>query len=284
MAGFCVSCGAALSGTFCNKCGARAISAGAPAPTSAPAPVVAPPVASTSSGLGKVLLWVGGILLLLVVIGTAAAMYGVYWVKHKVAAYSSAVTGNSGATMKVVQHGKSCQLLSTAELQQFLGVTVEKSEEIVENDTPGCAYYTSPGAFKELQKMAAEQARKQSDEVNSRPGPKRDNFAALLKNANEMEGMIKTLGLTQTPEDGKVFSFVVDTTHGQDRWSAERLIEKTVPGFEEIQGVGDHAMFGAFGHALYVLKGDTIIQLDTLWVPDAHTRGAQIANKIVSKL
>ena len=77
MAGFCVSCGAALSGTFCNKCGARAISAGDRAPTSAPAPVIAPPVASTSSGLGKVLLWVGGILLLLVVIGTAAAMYGV---------------------------------------------------------------------------------------------------------------------------------------------------------------------------------------------------------------
>ena len=43
-------------------------------------------------------------------------------------------------------------------------------------------------------------------------------------------------------------------------------------------------MFGAFGHALYVLKGDTIIQLNTLWVPDAHTRGAQIANKIVSNL
>src|SRR5579864_2423631 len=187
MPGFCVSCGTPLTGPFCNKCGARAVGPGAstaqPVAPSAPSvPTAVPPTspgagaAVKGSGLGKALAIVGGVLVLLFVIGIGAAVYGVYWVKHKVSAYSSAVTGRTSHPIRVVEKGDSCRLLSTADLQQVLGVTVEKSAEIVEDSAPGCAYYTNPQAFSQLQRMAAEQARRQTDEVNRRPGPKDDNL------------------------------------------------------------------------------------------------------------
>jgi hypothetical protein len=299
MPGFCVSCGAPLTGAFCNTCGARAVTPSAP-PAQPIAPAPPPPVqaaapaapqtagqpagAAKGSGLGKALAIVGGVLLLLFVMGVGAAVYGVYWVKHKVTAYTSAVTGGSSESIKVVAKGDSCRLLSTAELQQVLGVTVEKSAEIVEDSAPGCAYYTNPEAFTKLQRLAAEQARRQVDEVNKRPGPKDDNLGALLKDANQLEGVVKTLGLTQPAQDGRVFSFTVQRDFGPDKWSGMRLTESAVPGFEEVPGVGDHAMIGAFGHAFYLLKGDEMIYLEMTWVPDARTRGAEIGKKIMAKL
>jgi hypothetical protein len=301
MPGFCVSCGAPLTGAFCNKCGARAVAPSAStaqpmAPYAPPSPVQAavPPApqntgqragaAARGSGLGKALAIVGGILFLLFVIGVGTAVYGVYWVKHKVTAYSSAVTGGSSESIKVVEKGDRCRLLSTAELQQVLGVSIEKSAEIVEDSAPGCAYYTNPAAFAQLQRMAAEQARRQTEEVNKRPGPKDDNLGALLKDTNQMEGIVKTLGLTQPVKDGRVFSFTVSPDFGEDKWSGMRLTESVVPGFEEVPGVGDHAMIGSFGHAFYVLKGDEMIHLDMTWVPDARKRGAEIGNKIAGNL
>lgn len=319
MPGFCVNCGAPMTGAFCNKCGARAVAGSAPSQSAAqpaaqaapppfqpvpqsvaqPAfqPVVQPgvppmtqPVAPSaaapvkSSGLGKVLLIVGGVLVLLFVIGVSAAVYGVYWVKHKVSNYASAVTGGSSEPVKVVANGNSCRLLSAADLQQVLGVPIEKSAEIMEGDTPGCAYYTNQAAFAQLQKMSMELARKQADEVNSRPGPKPDSLPALLKDANQMEGIVKALGLTQAPQDGKVFAFSVDRNAGPDSWSGMRLTESTVPGFEEVPGMGDHAAIGSFGHAFYLQKGNAMIHLDTMWVPDARVRGAALGTKIIGNL
>ena len=125
MPGFCVNCGTPLTGPFCNHCGARATSPApgasaqlSPSPTPLPGyqtvnvpgssaqpvsptpvpsyqPVPAPVVAAPkSSGLGKVLLWVGGVLLVLFMMGAAGAIYGVYWVKHKVTSYASAIRGD----------------------------------------------------------------------------------------------------------------------------------------------------------------------------------------------
>ena len=280
-----------MTGAFCNKCGARAVAPNAPVQPPPPAPVQAQPVvqpaaaAAKSSGLGKVLLWVGGIFLFLFLVGAAAAMYGVYWVKHKVANYTAAITSaSSSESVKVVAKGNTCRLLSTAELQQILGVPIEKSAEIEEESHPGCAYYTNQEAFNRLRGMAADQARQQSAEVNSRPGPKPDNLPALLKNANDMEGIVKALGLTQPVKDGQVFSFTVERNSGEDAWSAMRTVQAAIPGFEEVSGVGDHAMIGSFGHAFYVQKGDALIALQMMWVPDARTRGVKLGQTILGNL
>lgn len=311
MALFCVNCGATMTGAFCNKCGARAVPPGAPAPVVAQTPVqpqapvapaafqpvavpaapasvpaAGPPVAvaAKGSGLGKILLIVGGVLLLLFVMAAGAAVYGVYWVKHKVSNYATAVKGGSSEQVRVVASGNSCKLLSTADLQQVLGVAVEKSAEIMEGDQPGCAYFTNQQAFSQLQRQAMAQAKRQAGEVNSRPGPKPDSLPELMKNANNLEGVVKGLAMTQPVQDGKVFSFTVQRGTDSDAWAGMRLVQSAIPGYEEVPGVGDHAMIGAFGHAFFVQKGDVILTLTMTWVPDARTRGVEIGKKIVGNL
>jgi hypothetical protein len=295
MPGFCANCGAAITGPFCNQCGTRAGLPAVPAqpilpsppPMAAPAqpPISAHPVTPPQgSGLGKVLLWVGAIILVLCLAAVGATMYGYYWVKHKVTSYASAVTGGSSGPLKVVEKGDSCRLLSASDLQQILGVEIEKSAEIVEGSDPGCAYYTNPAAFGKLRQMALNQARKQSAEAAKKPGPKGDNPLALLKDANQMEGIVKTLSGQDPEKDGQVFSFTIERGFGSDSWSGMRLVEAAIPGFEDVNGVGDRAMIGAFGHAFYALKGDTMIHLDTTMVPDARLRGALIGKRILGKL
>src|SRR5437016_335167 len=127
MPGFCVNCGAPLTGVFCNKCGSRAV-APSPAvqaqpavqsvvPPPAPPPVQPVAVPAKSSGAGKVLMIVGGVLLLFFVMGIAGALYGAYWVKHKISAYTDGVVGGSQEQVKV-EHGNTCALLKREDLQQ----------------------------------------------------------------------------------------------------------------------------------------------------------------------
>jgi hypothetical protein len=293
MPGFCRNCGAPLAGAFCTKCGQPA-QAGQPtqapgAPASPPPqaqPAVAPAATPKSSGLGKLLLIVGGVLVVLFVIGAAGVWYSVHWVKGKVSTYTGGAVGDSPAQVSVA-HGNTCALLSREDLQQVLGVTIEKNQEIMEGSEPGCAYFANPEAFAQLQKMAIEQARRDSEKVSkseSASSTKSDNPLELLKHTKEMEGIVKGLGLTQPPEDGRAFSFTLQRNFDSSNWSAIRGTMSVVPGFEDVPDLGDHAMIGSFGHALYVVQGNTMIHLETTWVPEARTRGAAIARKIASRL
>jgi len=209
-----------------------------------------------------------------------AVLYGVHWVKHKV----SSISG--GSFNFEVSQGNMCKLLSTAELQQMIGVTVERSAEIMDNGDPGCAYYTNPTAFAQLQKLAVEQARRDSEKVNNEPGAnaKNDNPLELLKHTREMEGIVKGLGLSQPDPNGRVFAFSVNRNFGSGNWWPLRATLSAVPGFDEVNGVGDHAMIGSFGHAFYVLKGDSMFKLETMALPEARVLGSNIANKMISHL
>jgi hypothetical protein len=315
MAEFCTNCGAPLSGPFCGRCGHRAQSATAPAQPAAPTPqpvvsptaqpiapaqpvspqpalqqptstqpsIAQPPVARPpkSSGGGKALLIVGGIVLILVLSAFGAVLYGVHWVKHKV----SSITGGSFGSE--VSQGNMCKLLSTGDLQQMIGVTVERSAEIMDNGDPGCAYYTNPAAFSQLQKRALEQAQRDSERASQYPDVKNskgDNPLELLKHTQEMEGIVKGFGLSAPDPTGRIFSFSVNSNFGSGNWGPLRTTLSVVPGFDEVNGVGDHAMIGSFGHAFYVLKGDSVFKLDTMYLPEARTRGSDIANKLISHL
>ncbi|HEY1525761.1 MAG TPA: zinc ribbon domain-containing protein [Candidatus Angelobacter sp.] len=325
MPGFCTHCGAPLSAAFCSRCGHRAPSPTAPAQANSSAPQPQPSAAAAqpspaqppiahetvaqlsptpqpaaqpsasqapaaqppkSSGGGKALLIIGGIVLVFALAAFAAVAYGVHWVKHKV----SSITGGSitgGSFGSEVGQGNMCRLLSAAELQQAIGVAVERSAEVMDNGDPGCAYYTNPAAFAQLQKLAVEQARRDSEKASQYPDVKNskgDNPLELLKHTKEMEGIVKGFGLSAPDPSGRVFAFSVNNNFGSGNWWTLRTTMSAVPGFDEINGVGDHAMIGSFGHAFYVLKGDSMFNLETMYVPEARTRGSDIANKIISHL
>src|ERR1700730_3887776 len=167
---YCSNCGSPISGAFCGNCGQQAKVSTAPPPPAAapPAPVVA---ASQRSGAGKPLLIAGGLLLGLFVVGIAGTVYGFYWFKNKamskVSSYSGGMVG-SPAEVRVA-HGNACSLLPREDLQQVLGVTIEKTAEIMEGSEPGCAYCTDPAGFEQLRNLALEQARKAAEAAQTKP-------------------------------------------------------------------------------------------------------------------
>ena len=239
-----------------------------------------PPAALPRSS--NALLIIGGVVLVMLLAAFGATLYGVPWFRNKISSLTGAALGQAEVTQ-----GNACKLLSRAELQQVLGVTVERNAEIMEGREPGCAYFTNPAAFAELQKIAVAQARRDSEKASKDPAlnnSKSDNPLELLKHTQEMEGIVKGLGLSQPDQNGKVFAFTVDGKFGAGNWTALRATMSVVPGFDEVSGVGDRAMIGSFGHAFYVLKGDSMFRLETMYVPEARTRGADIARKMISHL
>ena len=44
------------------------------------------------------------------------------------------------------------------------------------------------------------------------------------------------------------------------------------------------AMIGSFGQAFYVLKGNSIFKLETIYVPEARMHGGDIVRKMISHL
>ncbi|MGB8130898.1 MAG: hypothetical protein WCG81_13995 [Candidatus Angelobacter sp.] len=251
-----------------------------------PRPQVPPTTPPKSSGAGKALLIVGGIILIMVLGAFGAVLYGVHWVKHKVSSITGGAIGG-GSFGSEVSQGNMCKLLSTGDLQQMIGVTVERAAEIMENGDPGCAYYTNPAAFSQLQKLAIAQAKRDSEKASQYPDVKNskgDNPLELLKHTKEMEGIVKGFGLSAPDPSGKVFAFSLNRNFGSGNWMPLRTTLSVVPGFDEVNGVSDHAMIGSFGHAFYVLKGDSMLTLETMYLPEARMRGSEIANKLILHL
>ncbi|MDM7995363.1 MAG: zinc ribbon domain-containing protein [Acidobacteriota bacterium] len=85
---FCTSCGAPLEGAFCTKCGAKAgapSAPGIPAPEAAPAgsPIVIPPQAGKTPRKGRLLFWIlGGCLGLIVLAAILSFVTGAYIFKR----------------------------------------------------------------------------------------------------------------------------------------------------------------------------------------------------------
>ena len=285
MPSYCPNCGSPVSGPFCGNCGQKLQASVTPAQ---PPPPVTPAAASAQPSSSRKPLLIGcAIVVILFAVGIAGTVYGFYWFKNKaiakVASYSGGMVGTPAEVR--VAHGNTCSLLSREELQQLLGVTIEKTVEIMEGSAPGCAYYTNPAGFEQLRNLAIEQARKQAEAAKNEPASKSDNPLTLLKNVNQLEGVVKALSLTQGGDkEGRAFAFTVDRGFGRGNWTTLRATTALVPGFQEVQGLGDHAMVGSFGHVLHVLQGDNLISLELTWVPDARSRGGDIARKIASHL
>jgi hypothetical protein len=126
-------------------------------------------------------------------------------------------------------------------------------------------------------KVETERASKEAERIRRRP-----TIHELLKHTERSWRVVKTFALSQASEDGRVFSFTVNPNFGRSNWTGLRMSMAVVPGFDELNGVGDRAMVGSFGHVLYVLKGDNMVSLNLMYVPDSRTRGAALGSRIVA--
>lgn len=278
MASFCAQCGAAVTGAFYAVCGRPAQER----PVAAPAAVRA-----QGGGLKKLLLVVGGLVLLLGMLAIAGITFGVYKAKQAV---TGMIEGENRAPVSnsAAFRGQACDLLEAEEVQRALGVLIDRTGPITENGESGCAYYTSAAAFAALRDAALREAEAEMErakrEAEAKPAAQSDNPIELLKHTKELEGVVKSFALMKESEDGRVFSFTVNPHFGRSNWTALRMSMALVPGFDELRGVGDRAMVGSFGHAIYVLKGDNMVTLNLMFVPESRVKGAALAGQIAARL
>ena len=271
---FCSNCGAAVSGAFCAACGRPA------GPSTPPPSPPAPVAAAKGSSLGKILLVVFSFFVLLAVLAAA----GIYYATGKLKA--KAIETISQAVAK-----DPCALLSKEEVQEILGVPIEKTAPTTGGSEPGCSFFASSEAFQKLARDSAAKIQEQA-EAGAAAADKAtrqiDNPLALLNNDSikNLEGIVKTLGAVgqAVKGDGLVFDFSLDSSFGRDSWPTFRTTMSLIPGFESIGGVGDNAMVGPFGSVLYVQKGAMKVTLNLTSVPDARTKGVALARKVVSRL
>jgi hypothetical protein len=288
MAKFCGKCGSLLNDTaiFCGSCGAQ-VPAGAPAPATAgvaQAPAYAPvpgyvpgpaaPPAKKSNTLLKVLI----ACFVLLFVGTALAVGGMWYAAQKIKEKANAaaaqspglasVMGAVGGLAKSVASedptefkGDPCRFLSTQEVSRAIGVTIIRAEG--END--GCTYIAKGDP-------ADMTAKHMSSMVAGLGGPGVD-----AKTQKTIQGLAGSLFSQQEAQDkdlsaeaakGEVpvlgISFTVGNAEAQMKLNRSSFRYVTggggsaaSSGTGDLDGIGDEAYL-AGGSMLMVRKGETI--------------------------
>src|SRR5262249_3739798 len=155
---------------------------------------------------GKVLLVVFGCFVLFGALATAGIYYAASRLKAKALQTISGATGvtlrDAGKPRVAVKNV--CAVLPKEDVEQVLGIQIEKTAEITDAGESGCAFFTSPEAFKKLTGDSLAQVRKEAeaDAVKAeagaakpeKPGRGADNPLALLntESLKKLEGIVKT--------------------------------------------------------------------------------------------
>jgi hypothetical protein len=263
----CTNCGNPLpSGSaFCTHCGARA---GAPPQQHAGPPpppqgsFAAPPAAAKGSGIGKILLIVGGIVVLLGVLAVGGLVVTGFWLKKKVetAAENMGVSSAPAATGAARRYSDACALLSAAEASSATGITIQRTE----SRDGECLYYGSA-------EQAAEKGQAQAQEAMKKM---RENQAANEQDAARvMQDFMKGLAASAPAQEGGPL-FTIKVTYGEDArrqeagYRAAMGMMGAFAGAKEgsskptdLQGIGDRAYLAPLATGLFILKGDAWVEL-----------------------
>ncbi len=255
----CTNCGSPLpqGAAFCTHCGARA---GAPVPQPSGYAPAAP--AAKGGGIGKILLIIGGVVVLLGVLAIGGLVATGFWVKKKVetAAEKMGVSPAPVITGKARRYADPCSLLSAAEASRATGIAITRTEGRGDE----CLYYGSA-------EQASEKGLAQAQEAMRKM---RENQAADEKQAARlMEDLMKGLAASGQPAQGGAL-FHVKVTYGEEakqQESAYRLamgFMGGVPGAQEgtskptgLEGIGDRAYLAPLATGLFVLKGDAWVEI-----------------------
>lgn len=255
----CTNCGNPLppGSAFCTHCGARA---GAPPQQHAGPPP--PPVPAKSSGIGKIILIAGGVIVVLGVLAVGGLLVTGFWLKKKVetAAENMGVSSAPAATGAARRYSNACALLSAAEASGATGLSIQRTE----SREGECLYYGSA-------EKAAEKGQAQAQEAMKKM---RENQAANEQDAARvMEDFMKGLAASAPAQEGGPL-FTIKVTYGEDARQQEagyRAAMGMMGAFAgakegsgkptDLPGIGDRAYLAPLATGLFVLKGDAWVEI-----------------------
>jgi len=263
----CTNCGHPLppGSSFCTHCGARAAApAHAPAgpPPPPPGSFAPPPAAAKGSGIGKILLIVGGVVVVLGVLAIGGLIATGFWVKKKVetAAENMGVSSAPPVTGSARRYSDPCSLLSAAEASGATGLSIQRTESRERE----CLYFGSA-------QQAAEKGQAQAEEALKKM---RENQAASEQDAARiMQDFMKGLAANAPAQEGGPL-FTIKVTYGEDARQQEAGYRAAMgmmgafagtkegasqPG--DLQGIGDRAYLAPLATGLFILKGDAWVEL-----------------------
>jgi hypothetical protein len=291
---FCPNCGAQLTGAFCTQCGARAVQPPPPVQPAAPQPSSQPlpPAAKTGSGSGmKILFAVLGVIVFLGVLFVGAIWYGWHKVKQTIA--SRGIDLNTEVDRGAGRQLDACELLTKEELAQILDLAIERSEGTGRSTHSTCRYYSAAAQQRGADQAAAAFKKLQEASKSSDSPAQRDE---ALKN---LESMVRGVaGAAAGTVNDAVLTIEVESENAKAAMAGFRLgagLGAAVVGAdakpearkalsEEVQGVGDEAVFGPLKSLLMFRKGDVSVQIDARTLPSGRDTEIAIAQRIAAKL
>jgi hypothetical protein len=289
---FCRTCGAQLTAAFCTRCGAPAVQPPPPVQPAAPQPSSQPqpPASKTGSGL-KVLFVVLGVIAFLGMLSVGAIWYGWHKVKQTVA--SQGIDLNTAVDRGAGRQLDACELLTKEDLAQILNLAIERSEGTGRSTHSTCRYYSSAAQQRGTDEAAAA-FKKLQQNTKSNDSPAQQDEA--LKN---LETMVRSVGgaAAGTVNDS-VLNIEVESENAKAAMAGFRLgagLAAAVVGAdakpearkafrEEVQGIGDEAVFGPLQSLLMFRKGDVSVQIDARTLPGGRDTEIAIAQRIAAKL
>lgn len=288
MARYCTQCGQALpeAAAFCINCGAQQGAApvapppqhAAPPPqyTAPPPPYAAQPVppqpvppAGKSSGLGKVLLILGGVFLLIVGTGIAGVAYVAYKAKNAVQQAAKREGIDLGELMaegkKGSLRGTPCSFLSASEAGEVLGVNITRAED----EGGKCNYYA--------QRSPESQSKSVEDAYGKMKGAKGG------EGAKEFERLTKEI-VAGAVDPNAPYLTVEYNQDGKTAMTGYKIAMRAMGQNDRLEGVGEEAFVGPMASVLMFLKNGVAVQLDLRQIAGGREKGAELAKRIASRL
>ena len=306
MATFCVKCGAPLSGPFCVKCGADMSNLSAlpqpPTPVAqAPQPAAAPtspgpaPAKQGLSALAKL----GIAAVVIIFVGGAVGIAGVYYVAHRVSQKihqatdeilrsssdssssnsgskdsgltASSSAGSSGGSAIV---GDACRLLQKEDVSHAIGVEIVRTH----SEDNGCTYIAKGTQADMTAKhvsamMAARGADKQAQQMIQ-------NFAGGMGKVFESE---KPQSEQDTSGEVPVFNFSVDQNAAEEQIQLNAKTLALLGDTQGLPGIGDQAFVSADG-IIMVRKGKNLIRIMYITCPCGTEAVKPLAKKIADAM
>jgi hypothetical protein len=304
MASFCTKCGAPLgAGPFCVNCGTKTGNVATPAqqPMQTPAtatPMQSAPVAAPSTAVAQnttvtqkkmsPLAKLGIAAVVIIFVGGALAIGGVYYVAHRVSqkihqeagsllgstsdSENSNSTGGSSSASNSL--GDVCRFLSKEDVSTAIGVEIIRTQTV---DNNGCSYIAKG--------TQADMMAKHTTAMMAARGADKKTQQMMQTIAGGMFKTFQSEDKDRTPDTGEiaVFNFSIDENAAEEQMRLNAKMLGTLGDSEGLPGIGDQAFVSADG-MIMVRKGKKLVRIMFMTCPCGTEAVKPLAKEIADAL